>query len=50
MQKIDLRNKSYKHLLVKNESEAITKNYIFDFFSIENSFGLLLQVPKYSKS
>ena len=33
MQNVDLRNKSYKQFLVKNESGAAKKEYIFDFFS-----------------
>ena len=31
MQNADLRNKSYKQFLVKNESKAIRKKIIFDF-------------------
>ena len=32
MQNVDLRNKSYKQFLVKNESGAARKKIIFDFF------------------
>ena len=32
MQHDDLRNKSYKQFLVKNESGAARKKIIFDFF------------------
>ena len=32
MQNVDLRNKSYKQSLVKNESEAARKKFIFDSF------------------
>ena len=32
MQNVDLRNKSYKQFLVKNESRAARKKMIFDFF------------------
>ena len=32
MQNVDLRNKSYKQFLVKNESEAARKNFFFDSF------------------
>ena len=32
MQNDDLRNKSYKQFLVKNESGAARKKIIFDFF------------------
>ena len=32
MQNVDLRNKNYKQFLVKNESEAAKKKFIFDFF------------------
>ena len=32
MQNVDLRNKSYKQFLVKNESGAARKKFIFDFF------------------
>ena len=36
MQNVDLRNKSYKQILVKNESGAARIFFIFDlFFSIE---------------
>ena len=36
MQNVNLRNKSYKQFLVKNESGAARKKIIFDFFfSIE---------------
>ena len=39
MQNVDLRNKSYKEFLVKNESRTARKKIIFDFlFSIENLF------------
>ena len=50
MQNVDLRNKSYKQILVKNESRAARKKKNFDFFPIENFFGLLLQVSKHSMS
>ena len=32
MQNVNLRNKSYKQFLVKNESGAAKKKIIFDFF------------------
>ena len=32
MQNVDLRNKSYKQFLVKNENGAARKKFIFDFF------------------
>ena len=32
MQNVDLRNKSYKQVLVKNESGVARKKIIFDFF------------------
>ena len=32
MQNVDLRNKSYKQFLVKNESGVARKKIIFDFF------------------
>ena len=32
MQNVDLRNKSYKQFLVKNESGAARKKIIFDLF------------------
>ena len=35
MQNVDLRNKSYKQFLVKNESGAARKNFFFTLFSIE---------------
>ena len=38
MQNVDLRNKSYKQFLVKNESEAARKKIIFDFFFQLNFF------------
>ena len=50
MQNVDLRNKSYKQFLVKNKSGAARKKFIFDFFSIEFFFGLLLQVSEHSMS
>ena len=34
MQHDDLRNKSYKQFLVKNESGAARKKIIFDFFKL----------------
>ena len=40
MQNVDLRNKSYKQVLVKNESRAARKNFFFysyfqlNFFSV----------------
>ena len=50
MQNVDLRNKSYKQFLVKNESGATRKKIVFDlFFSIEIIFGLL-QVSKNNMS
>ena len=50
MQNVDLRNKSYKQFLVKNESGAVRKIFIFDFFFQLNFFCLLLQVSKNSMS
>ena len=44
MQSVDLRSKSYKQFLVKNESGVARKEIILTFFSIEIFFGLLLQV------
>ena len=38
MQNVDLRNKSYKQFLVKNESGAPRKKFIFDFFFQLNFF------------
>ena len=38
MQNVDLRNKSYKQILVKNESGAARKKLIFDLFIYLNSF------------
>ena len=45
MQKIDLRNKSYEQFLIKNESGAVTRNFINNiffkfklFFSSSSSF------------
>ena len=38
MQHDDLRNKSYKQFLVKNESGAARKKIIFDFFLKLNFF------------
>ena len=42
MQKVDLRNKSFKQLLIKNQSGVVTtkKNKKLTFFSIEISFLL----------
>ena len=49
VQNVDLRNKNYKHFLVKKETRAIyRKNLIFDFFSTKSFLGLLLQVCKHS--
>ena len=39
MQKIDLRNKSSKQFLIKNENEVVTKTKKFKFFSIVFFFG-----------
>ena len=50
LQKVDLRNKSYKQFLIKNEKGAITKKIIFDIFFQLDFFGLLLQVSKHSIS
>ena len=41
MQHDDLRNKSYKQFLVKNESGAARKKNIFDFFLKLNFFSVL---------
>ena len=41
MQHDDLRNKSYKQFLVKNESGAARKKFIFDFFFKLNFFSVL---------
>ena len=41
MQHDDLRNKSYKQFLVKNESGAARKKIIFDFFLKLNFFSVL---------
>ena len=41
MQHDDLRNKSYKQFLVKNESEAARKKIIFDIFLKLIFFSLL---------
>ena len=41
MQHDDLRNKSYKQFLVKNESGAPRKKIIFDFFLKLNFFSVL---------
>ena len=50
MQNVDLRNKSYKQFLIKNENRAARKKIIFDFFfSIEFLF-CLLQVSKHNMS
>ena len=38
MQNVDLRNKSYKQILVKNESGAARIFFIFDFFFQLNFF------------
>ena len=38
MQNVDLRNKSYKQFLVKNESGVARKKIIFDFFFHLNFF------------
>ena len=38
MQNVDLRNKSYKQFLVKNESGAARKKFIFDLFFHLNFF------------
>ena len=38
MQNVDLRIKSYKEFLVKNESRAARKKIIFDFFFQMNFF------------
>ena len=38
MENVDLKNKSYKQFLVRNESGAPRKNNIFDFFSQWNFF------------
>ena len=40
MQHDDLRNKSYKQFLVKNESGAARKKIIFDFFFKLNFFSV----------
>ena len=40
MQNVDLRNKNYKQLLVKNKSEAARKKFIFDFFFQLNFFSI----------
>ena len=32
MQNVDLRNKSYKQFLVRNETEAARKKFISDYF------------------
>ena len=50
MQNVDLRNKSYKQFLVKNESGAARIFLFLTFFSIEIFFCLLLQVFKHSMS
>ena len=49
MQNVDVRKKSYKQFLVKNESKAARKKLFLTFFSIE-SFCLLLQISKHSMS
>ena len=40
MQNVDLRNKSYKQFLVKNESGAARKKIIFDIFFQLNYFSV----------
>ena len=40
MQNVDLRNKSYKQFLVKNESEAARKNFFFYSFFQLNFFSV----------
>ena len=56
MQNVDLRNKNYKQVLVRNESGAARKKIIFDFFFhlnfffISILFGLVLQVSEHSMS
>ena len=40
MQPVDLRNKSYKQFLVKNDSRAARKKIIFDFFFHLNFFSV----------
>ena len=51
MQNVDLRNKSYKQFLVKNESGLARKKIYFLFnFSFEFFFCLLFQVSEHSMS
>ena len=40
MQNVDLRNKSYKQFLVKNESGAVRKNFFFYSFFQLNFFSV----------
>ena len=40
MQNVDLRNKSYKQFLVKNENGAVRKKIVFDFFFHLNFFSV----------
>ena len=42
MQNVDLRIKSYKQFLVKNESEAAREKNIFDFFFSTEFFFYLV--------
>ena len=45
MQNVDLRNKSYKQFLVKNESRATRQKIIIDIFFQLNFFFFFFKFP-----